>query len=98
MQAALIEKGIYELKEFNRTCVLGTHLGNWLKKFVKCKGFYKPVKDEDNNEEEEEDEMNKVEEMQEVEVESKDVKAEFKLIDFEIQLPTLTAEQRSQYI
>ena len=66
---------------------------------MKQKGFYKLVEDKeedkDNNEEEEGDEINKVEEIQEVEVESKDVKAEFKLIDFEIQLPTLIAEQRS---
>jgi len=98
VQTALIEKGTYKLKEFNRTCVLGTHLGNWLKKFIERKGFYKPVKgkeEEDNDEEEEGDKINKVEEMGEVEAESKGARAEFKLIDFEIQLPTLTAEQRS---
>ena len=67
VRTALIEKGIYKLKEFNGTHVLGTHLGNQLKKFVKRKGFYKLVEDKeedkDNNEEEEGDEINKVEEI-----------------------------------
>ena len=100
VRTALIEKGTYELEEFDGTRVPGTHPGNRLKKFVKRKGFYEPVEDEDEDDEEEEegDEMNEVEEMGEVEAESEDARAEFKPMDFEIRLPTLTAEQRSQYI
>ena len=62
----MIEKGIYKLKEFNRTCILGTHLENQLKKFVEYKSFYKPVKEEekeDNEEEEEGDKINEIKEM-----------------------------------
>ena len=56
---------MYKLKEFNRTCVLGTHLGNQLKKFVECKGFYKPIEGEeekDDKEEEKGDKINKIKE------------------------------------
>ena len=84
--------------------MLGMYLENQLKKFIKRKGFYKPVKEEEEDdkdkEKEEGDKLNKAKEVCKVKVEekSKNTKAEFKLMDFEIQLPTLTAEQRSQYI
>ena len=43
VQRAILEKGTYKLEEFNRTPILGTHLGNCFKKFVKRKGFYKLI-------------------------------------------------------
>ena len=54
MKKAIVEKGIYKLKKFDRTCVLGTHLGNQLKKFVRRKGFYKPAKEEEDKDEDKE--------------------------------------------
>ena len=41
------------LEEFNKTSIPRTYLGNQLKKFVKCKGIYKPVSKEEKEEEEE---------------------------------------------
>ena len=47
---------MYKLKEFNRTLIPRTHIGNQLKKFVKRKGFYKPVSPKNDKGEEEEKE------------------------------------------
>jgi hypothetical protein len=105
VRIAVTEKGTYELKEFDRTRVPGTHSGNRLKKFVKREGYYEPVEDEEDNEEEE-DEVNEDEEIGEAEeVEAKEennrgnkearFEAKIESKDFEIRVPTLTAEQRS---
>ena len=40
---AILEKSTYELEEFDRTPIPGTHLGNCLKKFVRHDGFYELV-------------------------------------------------------
>ena len=58
VQRAILKKGTYKLKEFNGTPILGTHLGNRLKKFVKRKGFYEIInqsKEEEEEQEEQED-------------------------------------------
>ena len=48
---AIPEKGTYELEEFDGTLVPGMHPGNRLKKFVKRKGLYEPVRSEEEEEE-----------------------------------------------
>ena len=75
MKKAIVEKGIYKLEEFDRTPMLGTYSRNWLKKFVKYKGFYELVKAKEEAKEEakkktkgnKEDKEKKVEEKEEVE-------------------------------
>ena len=62
----------------------GMYSGNRLKKFVKYKGFYKPVESEGETES-----KNKAEEEGETEVEP---------IEFEVQVPTLIPIQYSKYI
>ena len=54
---AILEKGTYELEEFDRILVPSTHSRNQLKKFVKRKGFYilVDVEEEEESEVEEED-------------------------------------------
>ena len=52
---AIPEKGPYELEELDGTPVLGTHLGNRLKKFVKRDGIYELVGQQSEVEEEEEE-------------------------------------------
>jgi hypothetical protein len=105
VRTAVTKKGTYELKEFNRTRVPRTHPRNQLKKFVKREGYYELVEDKEDNEEEE-DKVNKDEEIGEAEeVEAKEennrgnkearFEAKIESKDFEIRVPTLTAEQRS---
>ena len=54
---AILEKGTYELEEFDRTLVPSTHPRNQLKKFVKREGFYVLVdmEEEEESEAKEED-------------------------------------------
>ena len=40
---AILEKGTYKLEEFDGTPILGTHLENCLKKFVRHNRFYELV-------------------------------------------------------
>ena len=47
---AILEKGTYELEEFDGTLVPSTHPRNQLKKFVKREGFYVPVDIEEEKE------------------------------------------------
>ena|SRR5436190_338042 len=87
------EKGTYKLKEFDRTPMLGTHLSNWLKKFVKHEGFYEPIKEEEvegeGTEEEREIVCNILEEGNELKA---------KPTGFEIRVPTFTTVQRREYL
>ena len=48
VREAVLEKGMYELEEFDETQVPRTHARNCLKKFVRCDGFYELVEGEDD--------------------------------------------------
>ena len=102
MKKAILEKGTYKLKEFDRTRVLGTHPRNRLKKFVRHEGFYEPNKDKDKEENKDENEKenkdkdkgenkeeNKVEERLEIEEIDKRNKTKIEPTSFEIKVPTL---------
>ncbi len=91
VRTADVEKGTYELEEFDGTPLPGTHSGNRLKKFVKREGFYEPEENEEesDSEDEEETEEGEVEAEEEAEVEPK---------EFEVRVPTLTPAQRSEYV
>ena len=97
VKKAIVEKGMYELEEFDRTLVLGTHPGNWLKKFVKHEGFYELVEAKEEAKEKtkgnKEDKEKKVEEKEEAKEEEKENKTKVEPTSFEIRVPTLTIAQ-----
>jgi hypothetical protein len=93
VRSAVKEKGTYELEEFDGTPVPGTHPGNRLKKFVKRKGFYEPVEEEEVEGEGTEEEREIVRDISE---EGNELEA--KPTGFEIRVPTLTAAQRREYL
>ena len=71
--------------------MLGTHLGNQLKKFMKCEGFYKLVEGAEESDSKE----GEGEEEKEVEAEGE---LEEELMEFKVRVPTLTPTQCSEYI
>ena len=106
IKKAIVEKRTYELEEFNRTPVLGTHPRNQLKKFVKHKGFYELVKAKEEVEEEakeetkenKEDKEKEIEEKEEAKEEEEGNKTKVEPTSFEIRVPTLTTVQQSKYV
>ena len=97
MKRAISKKRTDELKEFDKTSVLGTYSRNWLKKFVKHKGFYELVEAKEKAKEEakektkenKEDKEEEVEEKEKVEEEEEGNETKVELIGFEIKVPTL---------
>src|SRR5436309_9158583 len=90
---AILEKGTYELEEFDGTLVPSTHPRNQLKKFVKREGFYIPV----DIEEEEESEA-KEEDIVMSDANKKISEATLQPRSFEIVLSKLTTKQQREYI
>jgi hypothetical protein len=43
IRTVVLEKGTYILKEFDKTKLFKIYIKNWLKKFIKCKEFYKLI-------------------------------------------------------
>jgi len=84
------KKGTYELEEFDGTPVPGTHPGSRLKKFVRREGFYEPVDQQEEEEQEEKEEDSALVD--------RPPHSGLEPMDFEIVLPQLTPEQRSEYI
>jgi hypothetical protein len=74
--------------------MLGTYLGNRLKKFVKHESFYKPV----DSKEEEGDNKGNNKRNKKGNRRRTEIEAEIKPTGFEIRLPILTAVQQNKYI
>ena len=94
VKEAILEKGTYMLKEFDRTPIPRTHMGNQLKKFVKRKGFYEPVSLDIDREEEESQSGESLEQ----DLKQSTTTDQLELMDFKIILPQLTAEQQQKYV
>src|SRR5439155_6702125 len=96
VKRAISEKGTYKLEEFDKTYMLGTYSRNQLKKFVKRKGFYKPVEGEEEEKEEEDQQLEN--EVGNDGGNEEEIEAKIKPTGFEIRLPMLTAVEQSKYV